>query len=363
MLLDDLEAAIGPAMALLAERLVGVRQQTEAVTLVGVVGDPAILDNGKTEVGVLADGVAGPAAGHVHGGAADQAHGAVNDDGIVLVALDHADVEEAGILAIHDVVHQRLAAVAVILRRLNQADARIGKRRHQVLQPVGRHHIVGVDHADDLGVGRGAGHRDLQRARLEALHLLGIDEHEPLAEHPAMILDRLGEGRVRGVVDDHHALEIRVVQPGHRIQRLLEHFRRLEIGRDMNRDLRIDAVRGRRQAADDQAAGSAAERDGGDLLDPRHGDDDQRHQQDQAQGQRKGRSEHEVMTVPVGEHGGHPGADAIGGCGEHSGLHRGRAVKPYDRQRQQDADKECDGRELPVIGVDHRAGPRELRFT
>ena len=105
----------------------------------------------------------------VERGAADQAHGAVHDDGVGFVPLHHADVEEAGILAVHGVVHDAARAVAVVLRRLHQADLRIGERRHQVLQPVGMHDIVGVEHADDLGVGRGVGEREPQRAGLEAL--------------------------------------------------------------------------------------------------------------------------------------------------------------------------------------------------
>ena len=136
VLFDDLEAAIGPAVALLLERLVGVGQQAVPVTLVGVVRQPALLHDGEAEIAVLADGVAGPAAGAVHGGAADQAHGAVDDDRIGLVALDHADVEEPGIFAVHDVVHHRAVAVTVVLRRLHQSDARIGEGRHEILQPV-----------------------------------------------------------------------------------------------------------------------------------------------------------------------------------------------------------------------------------
>ena len=54
-------------------------------------------------------------------GAADQAHGAVDDDGVGLVALDHADVEEAGIFAVHGMVHHAALAVAMILRRLDHA--------------------------------------------------------------------------------------------------------------------------------------------------------------------------------------------------------------------------------------------------
>ena len=212
-------------MALLLEGLVGVRQQAMAVAVVGVMRQPAMLDDGEAEIGVLADGVAGPAAGHVHRRAPDQAHGAVNDDGVGLVALDHADIEEPGIFAVHDVVHQRGVAVAMVLRRLHQADAGIGEHRHQVLQPVRLHDIVGVDDADDLGIDRGALHGDAQRAGLEALDLLGVDEHEALAERAAVILDRLPEFRIGRVVDDHDAFEIRIVQPGHRIERLLEHVR------------------------------------------------------------------------------------------------------------------------------------------
>ncbi len=43
VLLDDLEAAIGPAMALLLEGLIGVRQQAVAVAVVGVMREPAML--------------------------------------------------------------------------------------------------------------------------------------------------------------------------------------------------------------------------------------------------------------------------------------------------------------------------------
>ena len=165
VLLDDLEAAIGPAMALLLEGLVGVGQQAVAVAVVGVMRQPAVLDDGKAQIGVLADGVAGPAAGHVHRRAPDQAHGAVHDDGVGLVALDHADIEEPGIFAVHDVVHQRTVAVAMVLRRLHEADAGIGEHRHQILQPVRLHDIVGIDDADDLGIDGGALHRDAQARR------------------------------------------------------------------------------------------------------------------------------------------------------------------------------------------------------
>ena len=123
MLLENLEAAIGPAVALLLVGLETVGQQAVAVAAVGVMRVPAELEQREAEIGVLADGVARPAAGGFQRGAADQAHGAVHDDGVGLVPLHHADVEEAGIFAVHGVMHQAALAVAVILRRLHQADA------------------------------------------------------------------------------------------------------------------------------------------------------------------------------------------------------------------------------------------------
>ena len=107
--------------------------------------DPAVFEQRQAEIGVLDDGVARPAADRVDRGAPDQTHRAVDDDGVDFVALDHADIEEAGIFGVHGVVHERAVAVAMILRRLHEADARVGEQRHQVLQPIRLHDIVGVD--------------------------------------------------------------------------------------------------------------------------------------------------------------------------------------------------------------------------
>ena len=148
----------------------------------------------------------------ISAGAAHQAHGAVRDDGVVLVPLHHADVEEAGIFAVHRDMHGAAVGIAVVLRRLHQADVRIGEQRREILQPVGMHHIVGVEHADDLGVGGGVGERKPQRAGLEALELVLADELEALAERLAVLLDRPPERGVGRVVDDEHALEVRIVR-------------------------------------------------------------------------------------------------------------------------------------------------------
>lgn len=238
----------------------------------------------------------------------------MHDDGVELVALDHADVEEAGIFAVHDVVHDRQTAVAVLLRRLHQADARVGEGRHQILQPVGLDDIVGIEDADDLGIDGGAVHGDAQRAGLEALHLLGVDELEAFTERAAVILDRLPEGGIRRVVDDDHAFVVRIVEPRQRIERLLEHLDRLEIGGDVDRDLRV-VILGHvldRLALGEQPLRRPAECDGRDLVDPGHRDEDKGNKKDHAERQREGRAEDEIMPVPECEHGRGPGADAVG---------------------------------------------------
>ena len=63
VLLEDLEAAIGPAVALLLVGLETVGQQAVAVAAVGVMRLPAVLEQREAEIGVLADRVARPAAG------------------------------------------------------------------------------------------------------------------------------------------------------------------------------------------------------------------------------------------------------------------------------------------------------------
>ena len=110
--------------------------------------------------------------------AADKAHRAVRDDGVDLVPLHHADIEEAGIFAVHHRVHDAAVAVAVILRRLHEADGRRGKGRHEIFQPIGMDHIVGVEHADDLCFRRGMLERESERAGLETRELILAHELE-----------------------------------------------------------------------------------------------------------------------------------------------------------------------------------------
>ena len=127
MLAQQLEAAIGPALALALIGVEGVGQEPMTVAMVGVVGDIAVLEKRKAEIGVLDDGVGRPIAGGRQRRAPNQAHGAMHDDGVDLVTLHHADVEEAGIFGVHGAVHDGAVAVAVVLRRLHEAHPGVGE--------------------------------------------------------------------------------------------------------------------------------------------------------------------------------------------------------------------------------------------
>src|SRR5476649_536920 len=136
MLLNDLQAAVSPAIALALELLEIVGQQSMAVTLVGVMRFPAKLEDGEPQIRVLADRIARPAAGRVQRRASDQAHRTMHDDGVDFVPLHHADIEEAGIFAVHSVVRDAASGVTMILRRLYEPDLRIGEHRREILEPV-----------------------------------------------------------------------------------------------------------------------------------------------------------------------------------------------------------------------------------
>ena len=208
----------------------------------------------------------------------------------------------------------------------------------------------------DFGVGRGVHHGEPQGAGLEACEVVGAHELEALAERAAMLLDRQPHRRVRRVVDHQHAFEIRVVEPGDRVERLLEHLRRLVVRRDVDRNLRRGGV-GHQRRRLDQPPRLAAEGDGRDFLDARQRDDDQRDQQQGAEPEREGGARHEIMSVPIGEHGGEPGADHIGGGSQRDRLPQRHRAHRQDRQRQQHAHQQRDAGKPPVIGIGDRAGP------
>jgi hypothetical protein len=106
----------------------------------------------------------------------------VHDDRIELIALNHADVEESGVFAVHRVVHDAALAIAMILRRLDKADRRVVEKRHKVLEPVGLHHVVSVNDADHLGIRGRMRQSETQCACLEASEVVVTHKFEAVAE-------------------------------------------------------------------------------------------------------------------------------------------------------------------------------------
>ena len=258
----------------------------------------------------------------------------MHDDGVDLVPLHHADVEEAGIFRIHGAVHDGAVAVAVVLWRLHEAHAGVGKQRHQILEPVRLDDVIGIDGADDLRVRRGVRQREAQRAGLVAGKLIDPEEFEALAERTAMRFDRLPECRIGRVVDHHHAFEIGIVDAGDGIERLHQHLRRFAAGRDVDRHFRGVGLFLRRHQRwrVGKPPRAAAESDCGNLLQARQRYSDQRDEKDDAEAERKSGARYEVMALPEGDDGGKPGADHVGARRQQQSLRGGRPAHGQDRQ-------------------------------
>ncbi len=174
----------------------------------------------------------------------------MHDDCVVLIPLDHADVKESGVFAVHGEVHDTTLAIAVILRCLDEAYIRIAEQRHKVLEPVLLYDIVGVDDADDIGIGGGVDEGKTQCAGLKSSEVVGAYELEALTQCAAMLLDRQPQRGIGRVVDDNDAFVVRIIEPRDRIERLLEHLRRLAMRWNMNGDLWRSGIRCERRTCD-----------------------------------------------------------------------------------------------------------------
>ena len=170
--------------------------------------------------------------------ASHERHRAVLDDRVALVARDHADVEETAVFRMAHRLECAFRRIAIILRSLHDAGAGVGERRRQVAQPLGAHDVVGIDHADDGGIGRRALEREIQGTRLEAVERCHVEELEARPESCAMGLDGAPDGFVARVVVDDDDFEVRVVEFSQRVECLYQHLRRLVVSRDVYRDLR-----------------------------------------------------------------------------------------------------------------------------
>ena len=164
------------------------------------------------------------------------------DDGIVLVALHHADMEEATIFLIGHRLERVLRRIAVILRPLHQRDGGRGKIRDDAPQPERLHLVIAVDHRNIDRLGIGQRQSPVEGAALEALELFEMKEAEIATgfgiEGPAMRLHRPPGFRIGGVVVQNDDFVIVVIQPGQRVQAFDHHLWRLVVGRQMDGDAR-----------------------------------------------------------------------------------------------------------------------------
>ena len=156
------------------------------------------------------------------------------DDGVALVAGNHADEKKTPIFSITHCFESIFGLVPVILGGLDDADLGILELGHQFSQPVGGHGVVAVDHGNDLRRRVGVGQGKIQCAGLEAGQGRHMKKAEPGSQGTAMGLHRLPDLRIFGVVIHHQNLEARVIQRRQGVQGFHDHGRRLVVSRKVN---------------------------------------------------------------------------------------------------------------------------------
>ena len=317
----------------------------------------------QAQFGVLGDAPLGPSAHFVQHPAADQGHGAVLDDGVALVAGDHADVEKAPVFGIHHGLEGVGVAVVVVLGRLD--DGRVGRlveQGHQVGQPVGMDAVVAVDDRHHLGFRVGMFQGVVQGPGLEPGQRFDVEKPKTRPELLAVGLHRLPDVRVTGVVVHHDHLEVRVVQGRQGIQGGAEHRRRFVVGRHMDRYHGARRI-GRRN----NGKGQAAPVEGPVGLRPFVGLGQQhQHDADEPGKQQQAHREHvggPVLPAVVVDH-----PDGGGGRGE--GRHRQEAAAAFSQRpaveeqqghNDQGHQHRKAGHDLPVGHRHHRRRKGELR--
>ena len=193
----------------------------------------------QAELGILADRPLGPLAGVVEQILAYHGHGAVLDDGVALVAMVHADAEEAVVFPCGHAPEWVGFEIAMRLRTLHHGDLRILEVPGQGTEPVLAHDIVGIDDGNDFGSRVGLFKAEVERARLEARPRVEVEEAESRAEFRAVFLDRFPHILALGVVVDDQHFVVGVIERGQRIKREDDHLRRLVAAGQVDRDKRL----------------------------------------------------------------------------------------------------------------------------
>ena len=240
----NLRAAKNPTIALLAKLHEIIGSEAKAKTLIGVRGSPTGGENAQAQFGILANPLLRPAPNPLHGLAAEHDHSPVANERLGQQPLLHPNIEKRAVLSGHCGFQAAFMAVAVLLRRLNDANAGIGENRGQLGQPIGRHRIIRIEHRNHLGLGGGVAQGSIESASLEAAHRLVPMKLEAWAKLGAQSLHRQDQRFVFGVVDQHHHLIGGIIHPGQRAKRFAQNLRPLPAGGNMDRDERLTAVIG-----------------------------------------------------------------------------------------------------------------------
>ena len=318
----------------------------------------------QAEFRVLADGPLRPAAGAFQRRTPDHRHGAVLDDRVALVAMVHADAEEAVVLPRGHAAERVLLELAVRLRALHHGHLGIVEIAGERGQPVGAHLVVGVDHRHHVGFGRGFLQAEVQRAGLVTRPRFQVEETEALAELFAVRLHRLPHRRVLGVVVDHQHFVVLVIQRGQRIERDDHHLRRLVVAGQVDRHERLPV-----RVIRPQHAGMAHP-----LRPPQHlgeleaVDQQDRQDRDLRREQQREHGPVDPAQVEVERQRGGPHDQAAGE------LDQRAEEEPPDQPEAAEAAREQDHRQqrqqarrqrLPRPGgvLHHRPGQRELQLT
>jgi hypothetical protein len=191
------------------------------------------------QLGVLGHAPLRPPARFLQGAAADETHGPNRERGIVLVQGNHRRCEEISILP---VAHSEIGTALpfpVVVRGLDETNARVVEVSDEPRQEVRVGQIVGIDHADDFGVTGRLGESEVEGPRLGPGPGVQVEEAKTGAETPTMSFHRSPQRGILGVVVDHEHLEVRIVEGGQGIEGGGHQLRRFGIRGNVQRHLRV----------------------------------------------------------------------------------------------------------------------------
>ena len=234
----DEHCTVGPAKTLFLEIQKGIRHQAATIANRNINSLITTLKDAKSKFSILSDTPFRPA-DILQYATPHHCHGAVLNNGIAFISVDHADMEKALVLGLAHRLESIVTTITVVLRSLNNRCIFIIKERHQVCQPLGGDLIIAVDNGDHFRLWSGFSQSKIERACFKPFQWRNVKEAETLTQQGAMLFNGLPHGRISGIVVDYQDFEIGVVDLRQSIEGLFQHLRRLIVSRHMNRDERL----------------------------------------------------------------------------------------------------------------------------